>query len=466
VSGTVLRQAEVEGVLVDVRIDRATVTRVAPPGTLDRADGEIDCGGGALLPGLHDHHLHLMAMAAASASVDVAGALDDALRNAHARADPGDWIRAVGYDESESGPLDRWRLDALAPGRAVRVQHRSGAMWVLSSTALEVVGAPGGADRSEPEGMERDPDGQLTGRLFRLDGWLHARLPEHGPPDLAAVGRRLATFGVTGVTDCTPTASVEAWHVLAGAVRDGTLPCAVAVTGGPALSGVDPPGDLRRGPVKIVLSDHALPDLHQLVGWFERAHRVPRPVAVHCVTRTALVLALAAWHETGSVPGDRIEHASVTPVDCIADLSDLGIAVVTQPGFIAARGDAYLSQVDREDRPDLYRCRSLLEAGVEVGGSTDAPFGLDDPWLAMGAAMDRRSAQGVQVGEDEGLTATAALDLFLAPLDQPGGAPRQVQAGQPADLCLLGVALAEALAQPSSAHVTLTMSGGAVSYAR
>jgi predicted amidohydrolase YtcJ len=469
VNGLLLRQAAVDGVPVDVRIDGATVVRLGPPGTLGRADREIDCGGGALLPGLHDHHLHLMAMAAASGSVDVASALDDSLRAAHAQAPPGAWIRAVGYDESESGALDRGRLDALAPGRPVRVQHRSGAMWVLSSTALEQVGAPGtpvGAPGSELHGMERDPDGRPTGRLFRLDGWLHDRMPDRAPPDLAAVGRRLASFGVTGVTDCTPTTSVEAWRVLSEAVRDGALPCAVAVTGGPALAAAVPPGDLRRGPVKVVLSDHALPELQQLVGWLDRAHRVPRPVAVHCVTRAALVLALAAWQEAGSRPGDRIEHASVTPVECIAALSDLGIAVVTQPAFMAARGDAYMRQVDREDRPDLYRCRSLLDAGVAVGGSTDAPFGPDNPWLAMSAAMDRRSAAGVRVGQDGGLTATAALDLFLAPLERPGGPARQVRTGQPADLCLLGVPIGQALADPSSRHVAMTMAGGVVTYAR
>ena len=103
-------------------------------------------------------------------SVDVAGGPDDdAMRRAHwHQAHPGEWIRAVGYDESESGALDRGRLDALAPGRPVRVQHRSGAMWVLSSAALEQIGAA----ESGLAGIERDPGGQPTGRLFpRLDGW-------------------------------------------------------------------------------------------------------------------------------------------------------------------------------------------------------------------------------------------------------------------------------------------------------
>ena len=79
-------------------------------------------------------------MAAAAASVDVSGA-SGRVGAAHAEALPGAAIRAVSYDEARDGPLDRWRLDALAPGRAVRVQHRSGALWVLSSVALEQVGA-------------------------------------------------------------------------------------------------------------------------------------------------------------------------------------------------------------------------------------------------------------------------------------------------------------------------------------
>ena len=67
----VLREAEVDGVLADVRIVDDEVDAVGPPGAVRAADVEIACGGGALLPGLHDHHLHLLSMAAAAGSVDV-----------------------------------------------------------------------------------------------------------------------------------------------------------------------------------------------------------------------------------------------------------------------------------------------------------------------------------------------------------------------------------------------------------
>jgi predicted amidohydrolase YtcJ len=460
VSSLLLRHAEVDGRRVDVRVEGGLIATVGPPGDVAGADEVIECGGGALLPGLHDHHLHLLSMAAAAGSVDVSSGLDDAVRSAHAHALPGAAIRAVHYDDGREGPLDRWRLDALAPGRSVRVQHRSGALWVLSTAALEEVGA----SEAGEDGIERDHLHQPTGRLFRLDGWLHERLPDRVPPDLAAVGRRLASYGVTGATDCTPASVAEYFDPLADAVRSGALPLAVWVTGGPEISEASPPPPLRRGPVKILITDHAFPPLDQVCEGFAGAHRAGRAVAVHCVSRAGLLLALAAWREVGSVPGDRVEHASVTPPEAVASLKELALTVVTQPAFIAARGDQYLAEVELDDRPDLYRCASLQEAGVPVGGSTDAPFGPEDPWSAVRSAIERRAASGAVVGSDRGLPPAAALDLFLGPPEHPGGPRRRVSAGAPADLCLLDVPLRTALRAPSSGHVATTVAGGKPTY--
>ncbi len=468
-STLVLRDAEVDRRRVDVGVHDGLVTSIGAARSLPGADVEIDCAGGAVLPGLHDHHLHLLSMAAAAGSVDVAGDLDGSVRAAHAGAPPGATIRAVNYDEIREGALDRWRLDSLAPGRAVRVQHRSGALWVLSTVALEQAGVP---DAREG-GVERDELGRPTGRVFRLDGWLHDRRSPPGKPltgeaslnGLGAVGLRLASYGVTGVTDCTPTASVDYFEALAGAVRTGVLPLTISSTGGPELCAVHPPAPLRRGPVKVVISDHSLPALGELSDWFHSAHRAGRPVAVHCVTRTALLLAMAAWREAGSVPGDRIEHASVTPAEAVADLAGLSLTVVTQPAFVAARGDLYLAEVEPSDQPDLYRCASLLDAGVAVGGSTDAPFGPEDPWVAVRAAVERRAPSGAAVGSDRGLAPSSALDLFLGPLEHPGGPARRVRPGAPADLCVLDAPLATVLLDPSSRHVAATIWGGTCTFA-
>ena len=110
---------------------------------------------------------------------------------------------------------------------------------------------------------------------------------------------------------------------------------------------------------------------------------------------------------------------------------------MTQPNFIAERGDAYARDVDADDLEVLYRCGTLLSAGVAVAGGTDAPFGIADPWRAMRAAVTRRSDDGRVLGANEAVEPRAALALFLGDPCAPGGAARRVQAGTPADLCLL-----------------------------
>ena len=63
------------------------------------------------------------------------------------------------------------------------------------------------------------------------------------------------------------------------------------------------------------------------------------------MTDSQLVVTIAALREAGGHPGDRIEHAAVVPDDCIADLAELGVTVVTQPNFVAERGDEYRAEV-------------------------------------------------------------------------------------------------------------------------
>jgi predicted amidohydrolase YtcJ len=100
-------------------------------------------------------------MAAAADSVDVTGDALAALWAADATLPPGAWIRAVGWHESSGWELDRKSLDYAVPHRPVRVQHASGALWVLNSPALDAVGL---ADHP-------------TGRLYGMDTFLR----ENGP---------------------------------------------------------------------------------------------------------------------------------------------------------------------------------------------------------------------------------------------------------------------------------------------
>lgn len=399
----ILRGVEVRGRVVDVRVADDVVAEVGRDLQVTAEEEVVEGRGGALLPGFHDHHLHLRALAAARASVSCRLGLE-ALAEA-----PGDRVRGVLFP----GSVNRDELDRVEPRRPVRVQHRSGALWMLNSAALAEL---------EPlphlPGVERDDDGRPTGRLWRLDHLLRGTWPSTG--DLVAVGRELASYGVTGVTDATP-----------DLLEEPPVPQRVTLLG-------------RR---KLLLHDHDLPDVGSLAAAVRERHDEGLPVAVHCVTRDSLLLTLAVLDEVGRMPGDRIEHGAVVP-----DPSALrGLHVVTQPGFLADRGDDYARDVDPADLPHLYPYAGLLAAGVDVLPSSDAPYGPLEPWAVMRAASQRTLVP------EERVPAATVLEGYLRDGDLR---PRSVEAGSPADLLLLHLPLAEALRQPDRSAVRATWIGG------
>ena len=366
----------------------------------------------------------------------------------------------MGYHERVAGDLDRWQLDAIVADRPLRVQHRSGALWVLNTAALTAVGL---ADGARPPGCEVDEHGRPTGRLYRLDDWLRPRIPT-SPVDLAAVGTSLAASGVTGVTDATPFRDLAPIELLADAVSAGELPVRVTIMGAPALDPRTVPAPLTAGPAKVLLADHDLPTLDEVVADMRTARAYGRAVAVHCVTRTALVLTLAAFDVVGSGAGDRIEHGAVIGPDLIPWLVRRGVTVVTQPNFVRERGDDYLTDVPAGERDELWPCRSLLDAGVPVRAGTDAPYGRLDPWALIHAAVERLTETGRVLVPGERISARRALDLLLRSPDSTRTSPRQVAVGSAADLCVLHEPLSAALGHLPANPVCMTIAAGVVTH--
>lgn len=454
----VIRNVEVEGRAgLDVRVEHGRIAAIGP--RLPGGAPELDGAGGALIPGLIDHHIHLLATAARSQSVSLEDAQGPAevlarLAAAAQTRPPGAWIRATGYHEAGAPLLSAADLDAALLSHPVRVQHRTGALWVLNTPALEQAMRGGPA----PDSVEHDAAGRPTGRIWRGDAWLAERLGR-APPPLAPLGRQLAAYGVTGLADASATTDATAAALLAS----GDIPQRLVLMSAGELS---PPPGVALGPVKILLDDDRLPDLDDLTARIAQAREWRRAVAVHCVTAAELAMALAAFETAGAQPGDRIEHGSVIPPSAIATLRALGLTVVSQPGFVRTRGDRYLADVDAEDRGDLYRLRSLIAAGVPLAASSDAPYGGHDPWTAIAATIDRRTETGQPLGPDEALSPRQALDLWLGDARDPGGPPRRVAIGAPADLCLLDRPLDEALRAPSADHVAATLIGGRLAFER
>lgn len=434
----VIRNArDVEGAPVSVGIRDGSIAATGP--NVEGRGPEYDAQGQVLGPGLHDHHCHLLATAARMESVDLTDCRTADMvvaRLRAARSAPDEWVRAFGYDERAAGLPDRDLLDQWLPQQPLRMQDRTGAYWLLNSAGVARLG-----EQSLPLCVERDAGGRPTGRIWRGDAWMRDRIGG-APPSLAALGERLAQWGVTGVTDASASNGAAEAKLLVGA-----MPQRLVIMGTEAL----PHGKAYAvGPVKLLLDENDLPPIGQTVERIIAARALDRNVAAHCATLGELLFYLEALRQSGGArPGDRIEHGSVIPESLIGDIASAGLTVVTQPNFIHDRGDRYLAQMAPSELDDLYRLGSLARAGVRVLGGSDAPYGDINPWIALRAALDRRTRDGAVIGAVEAVDRTAALALYQ---------DSSLTEGAPADLILYDwPAETGALGK-----VTLTLIGGEI----
>lgn len=327
---------------------------------------------------MHDHHIHLFATAAALESAhcgpyqvhDPSG-LARALREHD--VDARGWVRGVGYYESVAGELDRQMIDAMRADVPIRLQHRSGQLWILNSLAIEWLGLD--RDPRTPSGVERDGAGRATGRVYRCDAWLRGRLGASAPPRLGEVSRRLRALGITGVTDATPTNGPSEVAAFAAARAHGELSQRVIVMGTLALSDIEPPPGIEIGPVKIHLAESDLPELESVIETIRAAHARRRNAAIHCVTRVELVFALAAYEAAGVRAGDRLEHVHVAPPNCVAAIARLDLTVCANDGLVRSRCAEWRGDLDLEDASVIGRREVFERAGIALLSGSDAPYG-------------------------------------------------------------------------------------------
>ncbi len=464
-----IKNAQINRRRVDLRVGQ-TVDAVATELAAQPGEAEIDVGGGEVLPGLHDHHIHVFAAAASYESVDcnVGAASQGHCRSeleARLKAASGDgWIRGVDYQEQQLGDLDRWALDELCDSRPIRIQHRSGKIWVCNSLALNELGL---SDSDQIDGVERSKSGVLSGRIIRNDGLILQRMRAAKAtyqPDIGAFSRQLASLGIVGVTDTSARNNLDTLANFEQMRCNGVLLQRVSLMGGDCLDS---------GYLKILLDDDRLPPLEQLVTRINAARSKGRNVAFHCVTHLELVFAIAALEEAAPCEFgfDRIEHGAVVNDEMACRLADLGLPVVTQPGFLFSKGDQYLDDLSEIEVRDLYRFAALQRQGVCVVASSDAPYGPLDPWQVIGCAATRRTRAGAIVGEQECVSAAEALSGYLTPMnalnqDLSFADAREIRIGMPADLCVLHQAWSErALFEGGyRGQVRATLIGGSVAF--
>jgi predicted amidohydrolase YtcJ len=147
----------------------------------------------------------------------------------------------------------------------------------------------------------------------------------------------------------------------------------------------------------------------------ERAVALGLTVAVHAIGNAAIDQALDGCEQVRRRDGDRvrlrIEHAMLVGDGAVRRFAELGVAAVVQPRFAHDFGDQLLATgIDRALR--VLPLRELVDAGVVVAGSSDAPVTEPDVLAAMQAAVIRRAASGERLAPEQGITALDALALY------------------------------------------------------
>jgi predicted amidohydrolase YtcJ len=433
----------------------------------------IDCRGAAVLPGFIDAHLHMRAYASTFLGIDcrphtVHNLTDlQALLRQHSRhLPPGQWLVGYGYDEfglAERRHPTRWDLDVATPHHPVRLAHRSRHAWALNSLGLAQLGIT--KDFTAPAGgfVERDPDSaEPTGLLIGMDAHVRAHLPPMGTLEMFRSGLRqgsqaLLSAGVTTIQDASVSNDLAAYEAFRTWIAAGDVRVRVTLLMGASslpdmLAAGVKPGEgspfLRVQGIKIRLDEASgalYPPQEMVNAQVWNAHRQGFPVAVHAVDLPALVSALHAIRlAQARLPRTdlrhRIEHGALCPEVCIEELADLHVAVVTQPAFLWHHGPRYRSEIDPEQHAWLYRVKSLLDRGVPVAGSSDAPVVPPLPLEGVFAAVARRTPDGHIIGPRERVGVMEALWLYTQGAAWACGLESEVGSivrGKRADLVIL-----------------------------
>jgi predicted amidohydrolase YtcJ len=163
-----------------IAVKNGRIVAVGPRGQIGAMKGTgtevIDANGATILPGFIDPHVHIVMAAALASFTDVRALLcptiDDVfakLRAAVAKAGPGAWVPAKGFDPSlttGNANITRKELDAIAPDNPIFMLNASGHLAYVNSKAIELAGVTDTTPDPPAGGRYfKDANGKLTGQL-------------------------------------------------------------------------------------------------------------------------------------------------------------------------------------------------------------------------------------------------------------------------------------------------------------
>jgi predicted amidohydrolase YtcJ len=498
--------------------------RIAAVGSLAEVEAaanagtkRIDLSGRTLLPGFNDAHVHIwklgllltrQVVANKSTAPDIESIIER-FRDKAESLPAGTWITGRGYNEAELPERrhpTRHDLDAASMGHPIALTRTCGHMIVANTLALEKAGIT--RETPNPPGgvIVRDLNGDSTGLLQETAmGLLNRVIPEPAEAEMAeaiqAANRHQLSLGITSATDpLLTTFHLRVYRHLESqgglAVRVNGLPIRRPDGGTETLplpekflsdflridtvkffadGGLSGATAAISQPYKVTNNNGVLrfetDDLTQLM-W--EAHAAGYRIGTHAIGDVALDQVIGVYeelHRRQPRPDlrHRIEHLGLPSAEHLRRCKAINVIAVPQTVFLPALGASFRRYLPDDYIPRCYPVRAMLDAGLTVALSSDAPVVPDDnPILGMKAAMDRLDPNGDPIAPEQAISAVEALYGYTM-----GGAIASGDAdnrgsltpGKWADLAILsGDPLHMSAENMLSIHVEETYVGGNLVY--
>lgn len=425
----------------------------------------IDLKGAVMFPGFMEAHNHLAIYAYLLDGIDLSPAkarkMDDILVAVKAETQetpPGTWIRGSRYAEyflAENRHPTRADLDRVSPGHPVIIYHTSFHACVLNTIALDKMGITG--DTQAPQGgiIEKDSSGQPTGvlhdqamldvfnKLFIAD--LEALSTTQRVELCRKATENYARLGLVFAADALVVP--QTLHMYQQALAAGQLKIRIytmnytltaeSLTGSQIKTGFGS-DRLRIGPIKIfadggmsnrtaaISRPYLVPPYdnglkiqspEELIEKVTGYHGLGYQIAIHAQGDDAIGDTLDAFEAVLGPTSDnplrhRIEHGGCLYPDLLRRAADMNILVSVQPVFFSELGDGWIEAFGPELVEQLYPFKSMLNAGMKIGGSSDCPVSALDPRVGLRDAVLRRTPSGKRLSPHEALTMDEAIRIY------------------------------------------------------
>ncbi len=420
----------------------------------DSKSERVNLDGRLAIPGMMDSHFHFYDWAMGRQQLDLARvkSLDELLNQVAQTAGKlprENWILGQGWNESdwpEHTMPRRDDLDVMAPAHPVALWRCDLHLVSVNSRALELAGIDE-TTPDPPDGViEKDSAGRPTGILRELaPNLVKAVIPAPSADELVAAMRdgiaHLHTLGLTGLHDARlmggleGAAALKAWQLL-NEKGELDLRCWVSLAGerieeAIALGLRSGLGDerLRIGHLKYFAdggmgartawmlepyldAEYGMPlgSMAELSRNIAAAEKAGLAVMVHAIgdranrevitTLEGLAKLRKQTKERSFVPPalpHRIEHTQMIRSEDIQRLAKLKVAACVQPHNMILD----INMIDESVGPRgrwTYAYKEMIDAGIPVLLSSDAPVCDPSPLVGIHAAVTRQRRDGTPAG--------------------------------------------------------------------